>query len=404
MRLSIPAQYLKVGRKPQAQKRPSGVVVLIAAFYLFAQPGAAFAQSTVAAAGTQTGTIRVDAIPSHVINSFDPDSALGSSIDVLSRTGIDKVYTPHIVQEALSAGWGPITYRNNTELRMAAWHWTENGTWSDAAHRSGYFTGSTDLKEPIKYILAYALPHRGFATSGDRPIQGPNLSYWKSNPYLTSKFTGESDALHPQWVVVDLQTEKPVNAIRIAWMNPYATTFQVEFWIGADALDFDEGPKGEWKVFPSGVLKNAHGGTVMEKLSDTPVSTRFLRILMTESSNTCDEHGLDDVRNCVGYAIQQIAAGTTDTAGAFVETTKGPNEKRTTYTVSSIDPWHSAADVNDGGNYQHSGFDIFFTSGLTNNLPAMIPVTMLYGTPDDAAAQIAYLAKRGVPIGYIEME
>ncbi len=54
-------------------------------------------------------------------------------------------------------------------------------------------------------------------------------------------------------------------------------------------------------------------------------------------------------------------------------------------------------DVNDGGGYQHSGFDLFFTSGLTNNLPAMIPVTMLYGTPDDAAAQIAYIEKRGYP-------
>jgi len=49
------------------------------------------------------------------------------------------------------------------------------------------------------------------------------------------------------------------------------------------------------------------------------------------------------------------------------------------------------------------GFDLFFRSGLTNNLPAMIPVTMLYGTPDDAAAEIAYLKKRGYPIGYIEM-
>ena len=77
------------------------------------------------------------------INSFDPDQAIGSSIDVLSRTGIDKVYTPHIIQEILSAGYGPITYRNNTELRMAAWHWTENGMWSDPAHRSGYFTGRT---------------------------------------------------------------------------------------------------------------------------------------------------------------------------------------------------------------------------------------------------------------------
>src|SRR5439155_9381322 len=57
-----------------------------------------------------SGTVRVDT--AHVINSFDPDSALGSSIDVLSRLDIGKVYTPHIIQESLSAGWGPITYRN----------------------------------------------------------------------------------------------------------------------------------------------------------------------------------------------------------------------------------------------------------------------------------------------------
>jgi len=362
------------------------------AFLFTALATAAFAQ-----------TVRIDATPGHAINAFDPDSALGSSIDVLSRTDINKVYTPHIVQEALSAGWGPITYRNNTELRMAAWHWTENGTWSDAAHRSGYFTGSTDFKEPIRYILAYALPHRGFATSGDRPVQGPNLTYWKSNPYLTSKFTGESDALHPQWVVVDLPVEQPVSAIRIAWASPYATTYQVEYWVGTNALDFDGGPKGEWKVFPSGAVKNAQGGTVTVKLTDAPVATRYVRILMTASSNTCDEHAPDDVRNCVGYAIQHITAGTLDASGAFLEVTKHPDERPTTYCVSSIDPWHSAADVNDGGAYQHTGFDLFFTSGLTNNLPAMIPVTMLYGTPDDAAAQIAYIERRGYSIGYIEM-
>jgi hypothetical protein len=187
-------------------------------------------------------TVRVDVTPGHSINSFDPDSALGSSIDVLSRRDIDKVYTPHILQESLSAGWGPITYRNNTELRMAAWYWTQNGTWSDPAHRSSYFTGSTDLREPVRYILAYALPHRGFATRGDRPVQGPNLTYWKSNPYLTSRFTGEKDSLHPQWVVIDLNSEKTVNAVRIVWASPHATTYQVEYWTGTRALDFDAGP------------------------------------------------------------------------------------------------------------------------------------------------------------------
>ena len=362
-----------------------------------------FAQSKNDSTEPEIGTVRVDANSEHVINSFDPDSALGSSIDALSRYDINKVFTPHIIQESLSAGWGPLTYRNNTELRMAAWHWNANGTWSDAAHRSGYFTGSTELKEPIRYILAYALPHRGFATSGDRPLEGPELTYWKSNPYLTSKFTGESDALHPQWVVVDLQAEKPVDAIRIAWATPFAAKYQVEYWAGTDALNFDAGPKGQWKVFRSGALNDAKGGTVTLKLSDAAIPTRYVRVLMTASSNTCDEHGPEDVRNCVGYAIQQIEAGNIDGSGRFVEVQKNPTEKRTTYCVSSIDPWHSADDVNDSGAYQHTGFDLLFTSGLTNNLPAMVPVTMLYGTPDDAAAQIAYIEKRGYNLGYVEM-
>ncbi|MGO9273794.1 MAG: glycosyl hydrolase family 5 [Terriglobia bacterium] len=346
----------------------------------------------------------MDATPGHALNSFDPDSALGSSIDVLSRAGIDKVYTPHIIQESLSAGWGPITYRNNTELRMAAWHWNENGTWSDAAHQSGYFTGSTELKEPLRTIFAYALPHRGFATSGDRPIEGPNLSTWKSNPYLTRKFTGESDALHPQWVVMDSRAEKPVNAIRIAWANPYAVAYQVEYWAGKDALDFDEGPQGEWKAFPSGTVKSGAGGTVTLKLAEAPVSTRYLRVWMTESSGTCDEHGSDDIRNCVGYAIQAMDAGSVDAAGAFADVAKeATGRDKPTYCSSSIDPWHSAADLSSRESHVHSGFDVFFTSGLTNNLPAMIPVTLLYGTPDDAAAEIAYLEKRHYPISYIEM-
>jgi hypothetical protein len=363
---------------------------------------------SIAFAHSQTGTIRVDATPGHAINSFDPDSALGSSLDVLSRAGIDKVFTPHIIQESLSAGWGTISYRNNSELRMAAWHWTENGTWSDPAHKSGYFTGSTDLKEPTRYILSYGLPHRGFSTSGDSAVPAPNLSYWKSNPYLTSKFTGESDALHPQWVVVDLKAEYPISAVRIAWENPYAKAYRVEYWVGKNALDFDGGPKGEWKTFPAGEMKSGKGGSDPMKLADEPVSTQFVRVVMTESSYTCDDHGSDDVRNCVGYAIREIHLGAMNSTGnssgdSFVEVQRQAGARPNTYCSSSIDPWHAAVDVNASGGGQHSGFDLFFTSGITNSLPAMIPVTMLYGTPDDAAAQIAYIEKRGYPISYVEM-
>ncbi len=385
-----------------AQEILSRFLIAIAIVLVITHGAAARSQST-APTQSPAATIHVDATPGHAINAFDPDRALGSSIDVLSHDGIDKVYTPHIIQESLSAGWGPITYRNNSELRMAAWHWNENGTWSDPLRKSGYFTGSTELKEPLRYILSYALPHRGFSTSGDRPLQGPNLTYWKSNPYLTSKFTGESDAVHPQWVVVDLQAEKPVNAIRVAWASPYATAYQVEYWIGKGALDFDEGPQGEWKTFSSGTIENAQGGTVNLTLAAAPINTRYVRILMTASSNTCDLHGAEDARNCVGYSVQEIRLGTVDSNGAFAEVENNLADKPTTYCTSSIDPWHSTADVNAAGGYQHTGFDLFFTSGLTNNLPAMIPVTMLYGTPEDAAAEIAYVEKRGYQIGFIEM-
>ena len=188
-------------------------------------------------------------------------------------------------------------------------------------------------------------------------------------------------------MVLDLGAEQPVREVEIGWASPYATRYQVDYWVGKNPLS--RAPDGSWKTFPAGMVRNGQGGKVTLQLTPEPIAARYVRIWMTESSNTCDLHGAEDVRNCVGYAIQDFKV-----SGI---------EGKASYTTSSIDPWHSAADVNATGGGQHSGFDIFFTSGLTNGLPAMIPVTMLYGTPDDAAAQIAYIRKRGYPIGWIEM-
>lgn len=62
------------------------------------------------------------------------------------------------------------------------------------------------------------------------------------------------------------------------------------FWVGKRALDCDAGPQGEWKPFPSGVVKSSQGGTVSLKLIDAPVSTQYVRVLMTESSNISEQH------------------------------------------------------------------------------------------------------------------
>jgi len=338
---------------------------------------------------------------------FDPDKALGSSLDILPAKHFEKVFSAETIKQSLSAGWGPITYRQNTELSIGAWHWNPSGSWSDPEHKSGYFTGSADPKDEIRISYGYPLPHRGNTRNGgashgySRLTDGDARTYWKSNPYLASKFTGESDVLHPQWIVIDFGTSQQIDAIRIAWADPYATRFLVQCWSGGEN-PMDRPLAGAWNTFPQGEISDSKGGSPLLRLAGQPVRARFLRILMTESSNSCDSHGSGDPRNCVGYAAFEISAGNFSNDGKFIDLVKHvAGENQTATLVSSIDPWHSESGRNP--NSVQSGLDIFFKSGYTNRLPAMIPVSMLYGTPEDSAAELAYLRKRGYPISYVEM-
>lgn len=371
-------------------------------------------------------TVHVDVTPTHVLNTINPDTATGAWMDDLSKAQVDNLSKPETIQAVKNLGWGSITMRNNSELRLAAWHWNENGMWSDPATKSGYFTGSAELGEPIHYGYTYSLPHRDFITSGDAGFSVGFQSYWKSNPYLTSHFTGESDALHPQWVVIDMGIARAVNAIHIQWVNPYAVTYVVQYWIGDNnALDWDMGPNGVWKAFPKGEVNNGTGGDVHLKLSDDAITARFVRVLMSKSSGTCDTHGAGDIRNCVGYALQTLSAGTINAAGTYsiVYPTNGveprPGMGRQpgvvnafpgsaadiggSFSASSIDPWHEAGNLITGGHDMYNGMDNFFTSGLTMGHAALVPVTVIYGTPQDAANEVAYIHKRGYPVAGIEI-
>lgn len=350
-------------------------------------------------------TVVVDTAPGRAI-PFDPDKALGTSVDILPTRLMDTIYGPQVLKESLSAGWGPITYRQNTELTIQAWHWNPNGAWSDPAHKSGYFTGSATPTEFLRNSYGYSLPHRGSTESDasfgkySRLTDGDEATYWKSNPYLAKKFTGEEDALHPQWALIDFGTLQEIDAVRIAWANPFARKYVVQYWTGRDALK--KPTLGAWNSFPAGEVIDGKGGTVTLKVSEIPIKARYLRILMTESSNTCDTHGSGDPRNCVGYAIDEISAGNFTSDGRFIDiVTHAPGQNQTQTLVSSTDPWHTAADIEP--NRDQTGFDLFYTSGITNHLPAMIPVAMIYATPEDAAAEIAYVEKRGYPISYVEM-
>jgi F5/8 type C domain len=363
-------------------------------------------------AASQAQTIQVDITPAHSTNRFVPNETLGAGVDRIPAAAIDKDLLQPTLDKVFESGWQPVTYRQNTELAMEAWHWNPNGTWSDPGGK-GYFTGSATPTDPIRYSYGYSLPHRG-TTRNDgtgnagfsRLTDGDLNTYWKSSPYLAQRFTGESDSLHPQWVILDLAQNQMVDTIRIVWANPYATRYAVQYWTGDDPIKAQT--RGVWETFPHGLVTNGKGGTETIRLTDGPGPIHFVRILMTESSNTCDTHQsadpkLADPRNCVGYAINELYLGTMTADGAFHDILRHtPDQEQTATYCSSVDPWHEPTDLLSTKQAQ-VGFDLFYTSGVTRGLPAMMPVALLYDTPENAVAEIQYLKKRNYPISYVEM-
>jgi hypothetical protein len=314
---------------------------------------------------TRAQGIHVDITPSHSTNTIKPAEALGAGIDRLPYGAADKLFVDDTIKQILSAGWQTVTYRQNTELHIEAWHWNPQGTWSDPAGK-GYFTGSaTPGAEMVRHSYGYPLPHRGVTrddgtdTEGySRLTDGDEDSYWKSNPYLTKPFTGEDDALHPQWVFLDLSSKQDITAIRIAWGEPYATKYAVQYWTGEDPIH--KPAQGSWQAFPGGVVTNGKGGAATLQLATAPVNVQWMRIWMTESSNTCDSHGSADKRNCLGYAIREIYLGTTSKAGKFHDLLRHtPDQDQTATYCSSVDPWHEPGDLAERAGDQ-IGFDLFY--------------------------------------------
>ncbi|MGB8595463.1 MAG: discoidin domain-containing protein [Candidatus Sulfotelmatobacter sp.] len=373
-------------------KKPSAVFVCAAVCFAFAL-------------SAEGQTITVDV--SHSTNHFVPKETLGAGVDRIAVEAIDKDLRQPTLEKTLASGWQPVTYRQNTELAVEAWHWNPQGTWSDAGGK-GYFTGSATPTETIRYSYGYALPRRGFTRNDgtdnvgfSRLTDGDLNTFWKSNPYLAQRFTGESDALHPQWVMLDLAQVQQIDSIRIAWGEPYARRYVVQYWTGDDPIKAVT--RGVWQTFPLGTVTAGKGGPETIRLSGSPMPVRFVRIWMTESSNTCDADGPGDPRNCVGYSIRELYLGTSTEDGTFHDVLRHtPDQEQTATYCSSVDPWHQPSDLGSTKQAQ-MGFDLFFTSGVTRGLPAMVPVAMLYDTPDNAAAEIAYLKKRGYPISYVEM-
>ena len=362
----------------------------------------------VAIPAQRRATITVNFTPGHPANRFIPSKALGAGVDGHAEGETDRQLSPVNIAAMLSAGFKPLTYRLRTELAGEAWHWNPNGSWSNPSHRQGYWTSSSELGQPIHVCYGYRLPRRGNTTDQanddgySRLDDGDAETFWKSNPYLDEHFTKEDNSTNPQWVMIDFGAPKQIDAIRILWSQPFATDFSVEYGHFVGPEDLSQRLPTEWRAFPRGKITKGAGGDALLKLSLTPVTVRFVRIRLNESSGTSASNS-SDIRDRLGYAIHEIYLGSLDQRGRLKDVIHHAAKRngQTNIYVSSTDPWHREIDRDE--QTEQPGFDFIFNSGLTNGLPLLLPVPVLYDTPENAAAEIRYLKSRGYAFEQIEM-
>lgn len=339
---------------------------------------------------------------------FHPERDWGGALDGHDLSDAATIYTLHNIAAMKSAGLGPITYRLRTELGIEAWHWNPAGHWSDPAHHQGYWISNDRSTKPIELSFGYRLPRRGRTIDDagndgySRIDDGDTTTFWKTNPYLDPRFTHDPEAEHPQWFAVDLGAAVPVREIRLLWGAPYPRRFLVEYWAGDQTQPIDDNPDGAWRRFENGVITAGRGGDEDVQLTRIPVTTRFVRLTMFESSHTA-LGGNGDPRDSLGFALREVFVGDRNAAGEFHDLIRHDTaaSRQSAMLVSSTDPWHREIDRDE--DTAQPGFDLVLKSGLTHHLPMLVPTGLLFDTPENAASELRFLRSRHYPLEGIEL-
>ena len=360
-------------------------------------PGQVAASET-AAILIETGQAAAQAIPSE---------ALGAGLDGHQQGDLERTYTPEAVAEISSIPFHRLSYRLRTELGAAVWHWNEEGTWSDPEHAQGYWVSSDRAEKPIQATNGYRLPRRGNTHDQanhdgySRLDDGDEASFWKSNPYLDEHFTGEDNARTPQWVLINFGKEVGIDGLRILWGEPFAIGYEVQYWEGGPAEFYKDMLRGRWRAFPKGTIAGGTGGDAVARLSDAPVRTHYLRILLKKGSGTAPA-GAADIRDRLGFAIRELYAGTLDRNGSLQDrVAHAANGKTQTKIVTlsrSLAPRHRPR--REDRTARHRPLHALRADARP---PRLMPTGLLYDTPENAAAEIRFLKARGYDVRQIEL-
>lgn len=301
--------------------------------------------------------------------SFIPVSIFGANTAYwVSQTSNYAVST--LVQQAgnyflrYPGGSSSDTYHwNSTGSFDANNHWVPSGTnYTPGFDANMTYVGSTGSNNSAEF------PYSSIT-------DGSTATRWLSD--VDTNFPNH------QWAQIDLtggSSTVNVSGVSIIWGTPYATSFEVQYWTGADNVTpYQKNDEADWADFSGGNITGSTGGTT-SIIFTTPESTRYIRILMTVSSAGAGG----------AYSIEEAYA---DNGAAVI----GNNEASTSQNkvvVSSTDPASSnryqtkppgSMDFASFMTYAHS-----FSSGAVTSAIPLITVNYGTGTPSEAASWVQY--------------
>ncbi|MEO8962615.1 MAG: discoidin domain-containing protein [Ginsengibacter sp.] len=374
------------------------IALLFITFSFFATP---------LAQNTNKGEVHILYTPGHPANSFIPAKNIGAALDGHSNGDIDKMLTRDNITVMKSVGLKPVSYRLRTELAGEVWHWNPKGTWSDKTKKQGYWISDAVSNVPIEISNGYRLPRRGntFDQANNdgysRISDGDTATFWKSNPYLDTYYTKESNQLHPQWVIVDLGNFQKVNAMQIKWGTPYALSFKIDYASDVDPDYFDPYQSDIWHSFSTNFSNVSTDSNTVIKITGKQLKIRYLRVSMTESSYTSPSES-SDVRDKLGFAIKEMSVGFLNKNRKFYDWMRhSPDHEQSIIYVSSTDCWHRAQDIDP--DVEQAGIDRLFAHGLTGGQPALLPAALLYDSPDNVLAMLKYSRANHYAVEELEM-
>ena len=237
------------------------------------------------------------------------------------------------------------------------------GSSSDDYHWNG--TGNYD--ENRYWIPSSTTFTPGFP--GTEIYRGTTSSYGTASMLtdgaLSTRWLSDANTAFPaaQWVYVDLGAAATVSSIQIDWDTPYATSFEVQTWSLLSAWPPPyQATGGNWQTTSAGVVVGTGGSQIV---AFDPVSTKFVRVLMTASS----------AGPTGAYSIAEITLYNGATQVSNNVATIG----QSTTTASSTDP-------------ASQDFESFMTylQSFTPVADPIITVNVGTGTPQEAAAWVHF--------------